>query len=92
VQPVNVRSMTRGSINQEVGAPPPPSFPHTVLNVKKVKDNMLMVFIEKFFNNRKIRTSVQTRYMRFKGTLYESESYLCNISCVAESSSPVSVW
>jgi len=40
VQPVGGRSMTRGPINQEVGIPPPPGFPHTMLNVKKVKDNM----------------------------------------------------
>jgi hypothetical protein len=40
VQPVGGRSTTRGPINQEVGIPPPPGFPHTMLNVKKVKDNM----------------------------------------------------
>jgi hypothetical protein len=60
----------------------PPSFPHTMLSVKRVKHNMRLVFIEKFFTNREIRTSVQTRYLRFKGMLYESESYLCDINCV----------
>jgi hypothetical protein len=43
---------------------------------------MQLVFIEKLFTNREIRTSVQTRYLRFKGMSYESESYLCDISCV----------
>ncbi len=47
-----------------------------------VKDIMWLAFIEKFFTNREIRTSVQIRYLRFKGMLYESESYLCDISCV----------
>ncbi len=52
------------------------------LSVEKVKDNMRLVFIEKFFTNDKIGTSVQIRYLRFKGMLYESESYLCDINCV----------
>jgi hypothetical protein len=43
---------------------------------------MRLVFIEKFFTNREIETSVQTRYLSFKGMSYESESYLCDISCV----------
>jgi hypothetical protein len=43
---------------------------------------MRLAFIEKFFTNREIRTSVQTRYLRFKRMSYESESYLCDISCV----------
>jgi hypothetical protein len=43
---------------------------------------MRLVFIEKLFTNRDIETNVQTRYLRFKGMLYESESYLCDISCV----------
>jgi hypothetical protein len=79
---VGHRFTTIGSINQEVGAPFPPSFPHTMLNVKRVKDNMQLAFIEKLFTNREIRTNVQTRYMRFKGMSYESESYLCDINCV----------
>jgi hypothetical protein len=82
VQPVGGRFTTKGLINQKVGAPPPPSFPHTMLNVKRVKDNMRLAFIEKLFTNRKIRTSVQTRYLCFKGMLYESESYLCDINYV----------
>jgi len=72
----------RGPINQEVGAPPPPGFPHKMLNVKRVKDNMRLVFIEKFFTNHEIGTSMQTRYLRFNGMSYESESYLCDINCV----------
>jgi hypothetical protein len=40
VQPVGAKSMTRGLINQEAGAPPPPGFPHTMLSVKRMKDNM----------------------------------------------------
>ncbi len=63
VQPIGGRSMTRGLINQEVGTPPPPGFPHTMLNVKRVKDNMRLAFIEKFFPNHKIGTSVQTKYL-----------------------------
>jgi hypothetical protein len=59
-----------------------PSFPHTMLNVKRAKHNMRLAFIEKLFTNREIGTSVQTRYLRFKGMSYESESYLCDISCV----------
>jgi hypothetical protein len=53
-----------------------------MLNVKRVKDNMRLAFIEKLFTNREIGTSVQTRYLRFKGMSYESESYLCDIICV----------
>jgi hypothetical protein len=82
VQLVSAKSMTRGPINQEVGAPPLPSFPHTMLSVKRVKHNMQLVFIEKFFMNCKIETSVQIRYLRFKGISYESENYLCDIKCV----------
>jgi hypothetical protein len=29
----------------------PPSFPHTMLNVKRVKHNMRLAFIEKLFTN-----------------------------------------
>jgi hypothetical protein len=43
---------------------------------------MQLAFIEKLFINYKIGTSMQTRYLRFKGMLYESESYLCDINCV----------
>jgi hypothetical protein len=43
---------------------------------------MQLAFIEKLFTNRKIGTSVQTKYVHFKGMLYENESYLCDISCV----------
>jgi hypothetical protein len=43
---------------QEVGAPPPSSFPHIMLSVKKVKDNMWLAFIEKLFTNRDIKTNV----------------------------------
>ncbi len=82
VQPVGVRSTTRGPINQEARPPPPSSFPHTMLSVKKVKDNMRLAFIEKFFTNYEIGTNVQTIYLRFKGMSYESESYLCDINYV----------
>jgi hypothetical protein len=60
----------------------PPSFPHTMLNVKMVKHIMQLDFIEKLFNNWKIGIGVQTRYLRFKGMSYESKNYLCDISCV----------
>jgi hypothetical protein len=53
-----------------------------MLSVERVKDNMQLAFIEKFFTNREIRTSVETRYLRFKGMSYESESYLCDINYI----------
>ncbi len=40
MQPVNAKSTMRGPINQEARAPPLLGFPHTMLSVKKVKDNM----------------------------------------------------
>ncbi len=40
VQLVGTRFASRGLTNQEVRAPPPPGFPHTMLNVERVKDNM----------------------------------------------------
>jgi hypothetical protein len=43
---------------------------------------MRLASIEKFFTNCKIETSMQTRYLSFKGMSYESESYLCDISYV----------
>jgi hypothetical protein len=67
---------------QEAGAPPPLGFPHTMLNVKRVKDNMQLAFIEKFFTNREIGINVQTKYLRFKGMSYENESYLYDINYV----------
>jgi hypothetical protein len=53
-----------------------------MLSVKRVKANMQLAFIEKLFTNHEIGTNVQTRYLRFKGMSYESENYLCDISCV----------
>jgi hypothetical protein len=70
-----------GPINQEVGAPPLLGFPHTMLNVKRVKDNIQLAFIEKLFTNCEIETNVHKRYLSFKGMSYESKSYLCDISC-----------
>ncbi len=43
---------------------------------------MWLAFIEKLFTNREIGINVQTRYLRFKGMLYESEDYLCDINYV----------
>jgi len=43
---------------------------------------MWLAFIEKLFTNHKIGTNMQTRYLRFKGMLYENESYLCDINYV----------
>ncbi len=43
---------------------------------------MQLAFIEKLFTNREIGTSVQTRYLWFKGMSYESKSFLCDINCV----------
>jgi hypothetical protein len=82
MQPVDVRSTTWFQINQEARAPPPLGFPHTMLSVKKVKHNMQLAFIEKLFTNQEIGTCVWTRYLRFKGMLYESKIYLCDINCV----------
>jgi hypothetical protein len=53
-----------------------------MLSVKRVKNNMQLAFIEKLFTNYMIETNVQIRYLCFKGMSYESESYLCDISCV----------
>jgi hypothetical protein len=50
--------------------------------ITMVKHDMWLDFIEKLFTNREIETSVQTRYLHFKGMSYESENYLCDISCV----------
>jgi hypothetical protein len=58
VQLVGTRYLTRGLTNQEDGAPPLPGFPHTMLSVEKVKDNMQLAFIEKLFTNRAIRINV----------------------------------
>jgi hypothetical protein len=49
---------TNQPINQEVGVPPPPSFPHTMLNVKRLKANMRLTFIKKLFTNREIGTNM----------------------------------
>ncbi len=43
---------------------------------------MRLAFIEKLFMNREIMINMQTRYLCFKGMLYKSESYLCDIRCV----------
>jgi len=72
----------RGLINQEARAPPLLGFPHTMLGVKRVKDNMQLAFIKKFFTNCEIGINVQTRYLHFKGMSYENKSYLCDINCV----------
>ncbi len=82
MQLIGARFTTRGPINQETRAPPHLGFPHTMLSVKRVKDNMRLTLIEKLFTNRKIGTRVQTRYLCFKSMLYESESYLFDISYV----------
>jgi hypothetical protein len=74
--------MARSLTNQEVGAPPSLGFPHTMLSVERVKDDMRLAFIEKFFTNYEIGTNVKTRYLCFKGMSYESENYLCDINCV----------
>ncbi len=58
VQPVGGRSTTRGPMNQEARALAPPSFPHTMMSVKRLKDNMGLAFIEKFFTNCEIGISV----------------------------------
>jgi hypothetical protein len=36
----------------------PLGFPHTMLNIKRVKHNMRLAFIEKLFTNREIGISV----------------------------------
>jgi hypothetical protein len=77
-----IQAGTTQPINQEARTPPSPGFPHTMLSVKRVKDNMRLAFIEKLFSNRKIGTNVQTRYLCSKGMLYECENYLCDINCV----------
>jgi hypothetical protein len=58
VQSIGVRFMIGSLINQEAGAPPPQGFPHTMLNVKRMKHNMQLDFIEKLFINHEIKTNV----------------------------------
>jgi hypothetical protein len=62
--------------------PTPFKFSHTMLNVKNVKNNMQLTFIEELFTNHEIKTSIQTRYLHFKDMSYKSKSYLCDISRV----------
>jgi hypothetical protein len=50
--------MAGGPTNQEAGAPPPLGFPHTMLSVKMMKDNMWQIFIEKLFTNNEIKTNM----------------------------------
>ncbi len=79
---IGPKYVVRGPTNEEAAPPPPLGFPHTMLSVKRVKDNVRLAFIEKFTTNREIGTKVQTRYLCSKGMLYESENYLCDINCV----------
>jgi len=58
VQSIGARFAVGGPTNQDVGAPPLLGFPHIMLNVERVKDNMWLAFIEKLFTNCEIRTSV----------------------------------
>ncbi len=53
---------------------------------------MQLAFIEKLFTNREIVIRMQTRYLRFKGMLYKSESYLCDIICVQLQKALVRFW
>ncbi len=53
-----------------------------MLSVERVKDDMRMAFIEKFFTNRETGTNVKIRYLHFKDMSYENENYLCDINCV----------
>ncbi len=76
MQSIGVRSTAKGPINHKVGAPPPLGFPHTMLSVDWVKDNVRLLFIEKLFTNCEIETNVQTK-------LYENESYLCDVATLA---------
>ncbi len=60
-QPLATHALHTGAtqpINQKAKAPPLPGFPHTMLSVKKVKDNMRLAFIEKLFTKREIGTNV----------------------------------
>ncbi len=68
--------------NQPQEVAPPLGFPDIMLSVENMKDNMRLAFIEKLLTNRAIGTSMQTRYLRFKGMSYKSENYLCDIKCV----------
>ncbi len=81
VQLIGAKSTIGGLINQEAKAPPPPSFPHTMLNVEKVKDNMQLAFIENLFTNHEIETNVQTKYLRYrtktKATCVTSNVFSC---------------
>jgi hypothetical protein len=52
----NVHNVWVGT--QEVGASPPLGFPHPMLSVKRVKDNLRLAFIENLFTNREIETNI----------------------------------
>jgi len=58
VQLIGVKSMTRGSTNQEAKAPTCLGIPQIMLNVKRVKDNMWQAFIEKLFTNFETKTNM----------------------------------
>jgi hypothetical protein len=66
---VQCTQRTNGSLRS--WAPTPLGFPHIMLSVKLVKDNMQLAFIEKFFTNREIGTNIQTKYLCFKGVVRE---------------------
>ncbi len=76
VQLVGAKSTTKGPINQEVGAPPPSGFPHTMLSVKRVKHNMQLAFIEKFFSNYKIRNQCGDKILMFQGYVIQEQKLL----------------
>jgi len=69
VHPIGTKSTVKSPTNQEARAPLVPGFPYTMLSVERVKDNMQLAFIEKFFTNHTIKTNVQTKYLRFKGVI-----------------------
>jgi hypothetical protein len=94
VQPIGARSTTGGLINQEARAPPPPSFPHTMLSVKKLKDNMRLAFIEKFFTKLRDRNQRVDKILALQRYVVRKWKLLVwhQLCSATESSSLVSVW
>jgi hypothetical protein len=87
-KPSTLVQRTQRTDGSSIGYDPTPfRFSHTMLNVKNVKNNMQLTFIEELFTNHEIKTSIQTssiqtRYLHFKDMSYKSKSYLCDISRV----------
>jgi hypothetical protein len=82
------------SSSKEAGAPPPSGFPHTMLNVKKVKDNMRLAFIEKFFYQLWDWDQRTDKILALQGYVVRERNLLVwhQLCSTTESSSLASMW